>query len=94
MAATAAPFRTQVNHVVGPLDDIQIVFDDHHGVAPLHQTVQDLQQLVYVVGVQAGGGLIQDIDGLSVERRASSVASFTRWASPPDSVVEDWPIFR
>ena len=26
-----------------------------------------------------------------VERRASSVASFTRWASPPESVVELWP---
>ncbi len=23
----------------------------------------------------------------------SSVASFTRWASPPDRVVEGWPSF-
>ena len=28
-----------------------------------------------------------------VARRASSVASFTRWASPPESVVELWPSF-
>ena len=27
-----------------------------------------------------------------VDRRESSVASFTRWASPPERVVEDWPI--
>jgi hypothetical protein len=26
-----------------------------------------------------------------VERLASSLDSFTRWASPPDSVVAGWP---
>ena len=32
VSAAAAPFGAQVNDVVGPLDDIQIVLDDHHRV--------------------------------------------------------------
>ena len=53
---------------------------------------QYLDQLVHVGHMQAGGGLVQDIDGLVRCRGvASSVASLTRWASPPDRVVAAWP---
>ena len=51
--------------MVGGLDDIQVVLDDHHGVARLHQTLEHLDEPVDVIAVQAGGGLIQDIDGLA-----------------------------
>ena len=64
-AAAVAPLGTQVDQVVGALDDVQIVLDDHHGVAAVHQPLEHLQQLAHVVGVEAGGGLVQDIDGLA-----------------------------
>ena len=51
--------------MVGALDDVQVVFDDHHGVAAVHQPLEHLQQLAHVVSVEAGGGLVQDIDGLA-----------------------------
>ena len=49
--------------MVGALDHVQVVLDDHHRVPRVHQALQDLQQLAHIVGVQARGGLVQDIDG-------------------------------
>ena len=49
--------------MIRALDDIQVVLNDHHRVARIHQTLQNLQQLAYVVGVEARGGLVQNIDG-------------------------------
>ena len=51
--------------MVGGLDHVQVVLDDHHGVARVHQLLQNLDELVDVGGVEAGGGLVQDIDGLA-----------------------------
>ena len=51
--------------MVGALDDVQIVLNDHHGVPRVHQPLEDLQQLAHVIGVQAGGRLVQNIDGLA-----------------------------
>ena len=39
------------------------MLDHQYGVARLHQPLQNRQQLLHVVGVQAGGGLVQNIDG-------------------------------
>ena len=51
--------------MVSGLDDIQIVLDDHYSIAAFHQSLEHLNQLVDVGGVQAGGGLVQNIDGLA-----------------------------
>ena len=51
--------------MVGTFDNVQIVLDDHHGVAAVHQPLEHLQELAHIVGVEAGGGLVQDIDGLA-----------------------------
>ena len=51
--------------MVGSLDHVQVVLDDHHRVAHVHQLLEHLNELVHVGGVQAGGGLVQDIDGLA-----------------------------
>ena len=51
--------------MVGCLNDIQVVLDDHHCIAPLHQPLEDLDQLVDVGGVEARCRLVQDIDGLA-----------------------------
>jgi hypothetical protein len=60
-----APLRPQVDDPVGGLDHVQVVLDDHHGVAVAHQAVQHLEQHVDVVEVQAGGGFVQDVEGSS-----------------------------
>ena len=52
---------------------------------------EDLEQLLDVVEVQAGGRLVEDVERAAGRALESSVASFTRWASPPDSVVAGWP---
>ena len=51
--------------MVGGLNQIQVMLNDDHRVALVHQLLEDLYELVHVCNVQAGGGLIQDIDGLA-----------------------------
>ena len=38
------------------------MFNDDDGIAPLHQTVQQLHDLFHIGGVEAGGGLVQHIN--------------------------------
>src|SRR6184192_2383585 len=65
LAAAFTALRTQVYHPVGGLDDIEVVLDHHDGVALVAQAVQDMQQLLDVVEMQPGGGLVQDVEGLA-----------------------------
>jgi hypothetical protein len=61
MAAAGAAFGAQVDQPVGGLDHVQVVLDHDDGVAGVAQLVQHLQQQPDVVEVQAGGGLVQDV---------------------------------
>src|ERR1700722_8288101 len=60
--ALAAP-RAHVEDVVGVADDVEIVLDDDHTVAEVGEAVQNLEQLAHVVEVEAGGGLVEEIEG-------------------------------
>ena len=91
LTASIAAFRPQVNDPIGSLDHVQVVLDDQQRVARGAQLEQDLQQLGDVMEMQAGGGLVEDVQRLAVALRLSSAASFTRWASPPLRVVAGWP---
>jgi hypothetical protein len=82
-----APFGAEVDDVVDRLDHVEVVFDHHHRVAGVDQTLQHLQQLADVLEVEPGGGLVEDVEGRPVERFPNSEASLIRWASPPDRVV-------
>src|SRR5215469_3480096 len=64
-AAGVATFRTQVDDPVGGLDDFEIVLDDEHRVAGLDQCMQHIKELAYVIEVQAGGRLVEDVKGAS-----------------------------
>jgi hypothetical protein len=64
----APPFGAHVDEPVGGFDDVQVVLDDDDGVARVAQLVQHLEQQVDVGKVQAGGGLVQDVE------RAAGVA--------------------
>src|SRR5690606_19066265 len=62
-AAAVAALGAEIDDPVGGLDDVEIVLDHHHRVAGVAQPVQDPQQLLDVVEVQAGGGLVEDVEG-------------------------------
>ena len=74
-------------HNVGGFHHVQVVLNDHDGVACFFQTLQNLQQLFDVMEVQARSGFVQDVECRSRVPAGQPLASFTRWASPPDSVV-------
>src|SRR5699024_2004572 len=54
-----------VDDVVGGFDHVQVVLDDDHRVATLGQPLQNIDQPVNVGDVQAGGGLVQDVEGFA-----------------------------
>ena len=90
----AAGLGAQVDDPVGRLDDVEVVLDDDDRVAQIDQAVQHVEQLADVVEVQAGRRLVEEVERRPVLGRASSAASLTRWASPPDSVGAGWPSAR
>ena len=94
VAAGFAAFGPEVDDPVGRLDHVEVVLDHEHRVAQVDQPAEHGQQLLDVVEVQAGGRLVEDVEVLPVSTRPSSVASLMRWASPPESVVDDWPSVR
>ena len=75
-SAGVAAFGAQVDHVVGGLDHIEVVLDQDHGVARVHQPVQRLQQALDIGQVQPGGRLVEDVD--RVLRRAGACSTRSR----------------
>ena len=63
LAAAVAALGAEVDDPVGGLDDVEVVLDDEHGVAGIDQALQHDQQLAHVVEVQAGGRLVEDVEG-------------------------------
>src|SRR6185437_2267433 len=62
-AAAGAAFGPEINDPVGGFDDIEIVLDDEHGVAQIHQRLQDPKQVLDIFKVQAGCRLVEQIEG-------------------------------
>lgn len=60
VAAAVASFGAEVYHVVGTLDDVQVVLDDDDAVSAADEGVEGFEQLADVVEVEAGGGLVED----------------------------------
>ncbi len=63
-AACRAAFRAEVDKVVGGFDYRQVVFYDQYRIAEIDETVQYFEELMDVGEVEAGGGLVQDVQGL------------------------------
>ena len=61
LSALLSSLWAQVDHVVGHLDHIRMVFDYHHGVALLDQLIEYAQQLLDVREMQSGCRLIEEI---------------------------------
>src|SRR5277367_1613022 len=67
-AAFFAAFRAKINDPVRLFDDVEIMFDDQDGVAESDEAVQHVEKFFDVVEMQAGGGLVENIE------RATSLA--------------------
>ena len=65
LAAAGTAFGAEVDDVVGGLDDVEGVFDDEDRVARIYQLLQHVEQLMHVGKMQAGRGLVEDVDRLA-----------------------------
>ena len=74
--------------MIGTADSFFVVFDDNHGVAPLHEPIQDVEQHAHVLEVQAGGGFVEQVErpaGRNLGQFAAQNAlSGSRWMPLPD----------
>ena len=62
-ATTAAALGPEVDQPVGALDDVEVVLDDDDRVALVDQALEHAEQLADVLEVQAGGRLVEHVDG-------------------------------
>src|SRR5574337_13533 len=60
--ARFAAFRPQVDNPICLFGDVEVVLDDDDGVAKVCQAIEHREQLLYVVEVQAGRGLVEDVE--------------------------------
>src|SRR3546814_11684389 len=65
-AALDAAFGAHVDDPVGGLDDVEIMFDHDDAVALLNKGVEDFQQFAAIHEMEAGGGLVKNVE--SVDR--------------------------
>ena len=65
LAAGFAAFGANVDHPVGGLDDVEVVFDHEDRVPRLHEAIEDLEELLNVVEVEPGRGLVEDVERAS-----------------------------
>ena len=89
-----ATLRSHINKVVAVLDDVEIVLDNDDRVAAQHELLQYLDELMDSLIVETDGGLVEEIMVFIVVERYSSLAIFTRCASPPERVVALCPSVR
>ena len=59
LPALVARVGAEVYDPIGGFDDFEVVLDDEHGVAGVHQPLEDFEQHAHVVEVQAGGRLVE-----------------------------------
>src|SRR5436305_1587306 len=63
LAALLTALRPEVENAIGGLDHVEVVLDHHDGVARVHEPLQHLEQPLDVREVEAGGGLVEDVEG-------------------------------
>ena len=60
ITACIATLGTEVDDMVGALDDVQVVFDDDQRVPILQQFVEGIEQDAHVMQMEACGRFIED----------------------------------
>ena len=64
-AAVLPAFGAHIDNPVGGFDDVEVVFDDNHGVAARDEFVEDGEEAFDVVSMETGGRLVEDVEGLT-----------------------------
>src|SRR5712692_7482747 len=62
-ATGGAALGAEVDDPVGGLDDLEVVLDDDYRVAGVDQRLQDVEQLADILEMEAGGWLVEDVEG-------------------------------
>ena len=65
LTAFTAAFGAHVEDAVSHLDHVEVVLDHEHRVSCVDEALEHLDELAHVLEVQARGGLIEDVEGLS-----------------------------
>src|SRR5271170_3311813 len=60
-AALFAAFGAQINDPVGLFDDVEIMLDDQDRIAKRDEAIEHVEKFFYVVKMQAGGGLVENV---------------------------------
>ena len=89
--ALVTALRSEVDHPVGRLDDVEIVLDDHERVPGLEQFPKRRQQLGNVVEVEAGRRFVEDVERLSTAMGNQMRRDLDPLRLAPDSVVAGCP---
>src|SRR3546814_18989689 len=79
LAALDSAFGAKVDDPVGGLADVEVMLDHHHGIALFHQRVEHLQQLADVFEVEAGGGFVEYVEGVSGGTAADLIRIGRAW---------------
>lgn len=59
------PFRPEVDEVVGGFYDVNVVLDDNDAVAHIDETVDHIEQPLYVHKVESRRRLVEEVDGIA-----------------------------
>src|SRR5438270_11374339 len=62
LPAAVAAFRAEIDQPVGGFYDVEVMLDDKHGAAGLDQLAEGGQELADIVKMEAGGGLVENIE--------------------------------
>ena len=61
-AARAPSLGSEVDDPIRRLHDVELMLDNQHGVALIHELVQDAEQQAYVLEVKTGSGFVQNVE--------------------------------
>jgi len=64
-AALLPPFRPQVYNIIARLNNIKVVFDDHHRISPVDQLGEQIEKFSDVIEMKAGCRLVKKEESLS-----------------------------
>ena len=64
-AAAVSALGAEINKIIGGFNYIQVMFDHDDGISDVDQALQNGDQMRDILGMQPGGGLVQNIQGFS-----------------------------
>ena len=67
-SALVAAFGPEIDHTVRGFDDVEIVLDDHHGVALIDEGLEHADQSFRVGHMEAGSGLVENVERCAAAR--------------------------